>query len=792
MINKMLVKWLAETNMSEVSLVGGKNASLGEMINQLNILNIKIPNGFVVTSQAYDLFLKFNKLDNNINNILNEIDVDNLDNLKTKAHQIREMINKGNIPEQLIHEIKNYYDLLCVEYHNENVDVAVRSSSTAEDMPDASFAGQQDTYLNISGIENVITHIKYCFASLYTDRAICYRKSTGYTNAKLSVCIQKMVRSDLACSGVAFSLDPDTGFPDIVCINASYGLGEMVVSGKVKPDEFIYFKPTQSCIDKKMGEKSEIMVYDEHTHTHITHVSKELRNKFCLTDSQIITLGKWVSSIENYYSEKYQKWCPVDVEWAIDGQTNTLFIVQARPETIHSNRGIQQEIITYQLCCNQTLQQLATGIAVGDKIASGKIIYISNMEAPECQLFKNGDILLTEYTDPSFEPLMKIASAIITERGGRTSHAAIVSRELGKIAVVGVNNAVELLNGNVTVCCHLGDVGIIYNGKLEYKEIKTPINLNNQLQINTKLMCNIGNPESVFKYYNLPVKGVGLARLEFIIANYIRVHPNALLNYNNLDDNLKQQIDKLTIGYNTSIDYYINKLANGIARIACTFYPEPVIVRFSDFKTNEYKDLLGGYLYEPVEENPMLGFRGCSRYYSEEFKKAFGLECEAIKLVRNIYGLNNVVVMLPFCRTIKECQLTLSTMEEFGLRRGDNGLQVYLMCEIPSNAILADEFCQYVDGFSIGSNDLTQLTLGLDRDGGKLTTIGNETDMAVKYLIKRAIKACKRHDKKIGICGQGPSDIPEFADFLIDCGIDTISLIPDTIWTTYMRYSKKI
>jgi pyruvate,water dikinase len=782
----MFVKWLNDTNTTELALVGGKNASLGEMINHLTELNIQVPNGFVVTSVAYDYFLSQNNLDTIINEILTQIDVDNLASLKSGGQKIRELINSSKMPKEIVEMVDEFYTNLSNQFQSENVDVAVRSSGTAEDMPDASFAGQQDTYLNIHGLQNVIEHIKYCFSSLYTDRAICYRKSMGYLTAKLSVCVQKMVRSDLACSGVAFSLDPDTGFPNIVCINASYGLGEMIVGGRIKPDEYIYFKPTNSCIDKRMGDKSEMMVYCEHDGTKVIGVDIQKRKSYCLNDSQINKLGEWVTNIEAYYCKKFARWCPVDVEWAVDGKNGELYIVQARPETIHSRKTVKKTLETYKLLSSST--PIAQGIAVGDKIATGNIKYVSNIDSPEANQFLEGDILVTEYTDPSFEPLMKIASAIITERGGRTSHAAIVSRELGKIAVVGVENGVKLLSNTSTstVCCHTGDVGYIYPEKLEYSVEKTDISGVTPKELQTNLMCNIGNPECVFKYYDLPVKGVGLARLEFIIANYIRIHPNALLDYNNLTNKeLSTQIDKYLIG--TPIDYYVNKLAYGIARIGATFYPHPVIVRFSDFKSNEYRDLLGGNLYEPVEENPMLGFRGCSRYYSPQFKKAFGLECQAIKLVREVMGLTNVIVMLPFCRTVKECQLTLETMAEFGLKRGEHDLQVYLMCEIPSNVILAKEFLKYVDGYSIGSNDLTQLTLGLDRDGGQLTTIGNETNEAVTYLIKKAIKTCKKYGKKIGICGQGPSDIPEFLDFLLEEKIDSISLIPDTIWPTYMR-----
>lgn len=798
----ILTKWLNETGIDELELVGGKNASLGEMIRNLSDLGIKVPFGFVITADAYDFFMIYNNLYDKIQEIISETDIDNLVELRRNSLRIRNLIIDGEIPSELKTSILTFYKNLSNLYLDSNqkpqdyTDVAVRSSGTAEDLPDASFAGQQDTYLNVRGNTQVLEKVKACFASLYTDRAICYRKTLGFDkkSIKLSVCIQKMVRSDLGCSGVAFSIDPDSGFADLICINGSWGLGEMVVSGQVKPDEFLIFKPTlkddfKAIIDKRLGDKSEKMIYcsDGDRRTKIVHVENFKKNRFCLDDIRVLQLAKWIVEIENFYSKKYNRWCPVDVEWALDGMTNELYIVQARPETIHSRKANDLEIVEYNLAPHEELKEICTGIAVGSSIGTGKVKLIFSLDTRDSEEFEEGDILVTEYTDPTYEPLMKKASAIITDKGGRTSHAAIVSRELGKTAIVGCENATQILKNNqiVTACCSLGDVGKVYEGQLDYTVNKT---LFNQLppsdSIKTKLMLNIGNPDSVFKFSKYPVDGVGLAREEFIIANSIGIHPNAILNLEKLDIDMKSKIENKSLGFSSPREYYVKKLAYGIARIGATFFPKPVIVRFSDFKSNEYRDLLGGHLYEPNEENPMIGFRGCSRYSSPQFKACFQLECEAIRYVREIIGLTNVIVMLPFCRTVEECRQTLETMKEFGLERGISGLKVYLMCEIPSNVILADEFCQYVDGFSIGSNDLTQLCLGIDRDAGALTYIGNENNQAVRKMIHKAIKACKRNGVKIGICGQGPSDIPSFAQFLLEEGIDTISLVPDSIFKT--------
>jgi pyruvate,water dikinase len=803
------LKWLDETGIDEIELVGGKNASLGEMLKNLKSLNVKVPYGFVITAESYDLFMRYNNLNEKINNIIKETNVDDFVDLKRNSLKIRNIIIDGEIPEELKLSILKYYKNLSSKYLDNNnnpqeyTDVAVRSSGTSEDLPDASFAGQQDTYLNVRGNTQLLEKIKSCFASLYTDRAICYRKTMGFfDNIKLSVCIQKMVRSDLGSSGVAFSIDPDSGFKDIIVINGSWGLGEMVVSGQVKPDEFIIHKKTlelgfKAIIDKNLGEKINKMIYSDECdkRTKIVQVEKYKQNKFCLDDIHILQLANFTLNIENYYSKKYDRWCPVDVEWALDGLTNELYIVQARPETIFSRKKNNNEFIEYFLDNSINLNELllCSGVAVGDKIGNGKVKLIYSLDTRECEEFKEGDVLVTEYTDPTYEPLMKKASAIITDKGGRTSHAAIVSRELGKTAIVGCGNATKILkmNEEITACCSEGDIGKVYKGYIKYDIKKTDLSFIPKLDnINTKLMLNIGNPNNVFKFHNLPVVGVGLAREEFIIANTIGIHPLSILNPDKINNEIKLFIENKSRGFNNPKEFYIKRLAYGIAKIGCTFYPKPVIVRFSDFKSNEYRDLLGGNIFEPNEENPMLGFRGCSRYYSNFFKDAFQLECEAIKYVREIIGLSNVIVMLPFCRTIEECKLTIDTMKEFGLERSINGLKIYLMCEIPANVILADEFCKYVDGFSIGSNDLTQLCLGLDRDAGNLSFIGNETNEAVTIMISNAIKSCKKNSVKIGICGQGPSDIPKFAEFLVNEGIDTISLVPDSIVKTTINLSK--
>ena len=783
-------KWLNKTNMKEVDLVGGKNASLGEMIQNLSNLGICIPNGFVITAVGYDNYMKYNNLYEVVNKFMDDLNIHDTNELKSKGCKIREIIENGKIPEDMQNDIKEKYEKLSNEYEMENVDVAVRSSGTAEDMPDASFAGQQDTYLNVKGLDNVFESVKKCFASLFNDRAISYRKEMNYDslNVKLSICIQKMIRSDLSSAGVAFSLDVNTGCKDIVVINGSYGLGEIVVSGQIKPDEFLVFKPTLkneyfSIIDKNISSKTSKIVYSENPKEKIKFVDVETynQNKSCLNDVQILLLSKWVVKIEEYYSNIFNRWCPMDIEWAVDGLTNKLYILQARPETIYS-RKTETEIIEYKMNKNVKKDLILSGIAIGDTIGTGKVNILESID--DMYKFNEGDVLVTEITDPDWEPIMKKASAIVTNKGGRTCHAAIVARELGVTAVVGTINGTEKLKQDdiVTVSCSEGDEGYIYNGKVEYETIKT--NIFDLPEVKTNLMMNVASPNEAFKFAKLPNKGVGLAREEFIINNYIKVHPLALLNMNVLDDEDKEKVLNLTTGYNTPVDYFINKLSFGIARIAAAFYPNNVIVRFSDFKSNEYANLLGGKYFEPKEENPMIGWRGASRYYSKAYKEAFGLECIAIKKVREVMGLDNVIVMIPFCRTLTECDKVLEVMKEYGLERGINGLKVYLMCEIPSNVILAKEFCKKIDGFSIGSNDLTQLTLGLDRDSELVADIYDERNEAVQLMLKNVISICKRNNTKIGICGQGPSDYPDFAEFLVNEGIDSLSLTPDSIVKT--------
>lgn len=793
MADKKLVVWLNEVGMEDVELVGGKNASLGEMIKGLSSIGIKIPMGYVVTAEAYRYFVRYNNLEDNIKEALNGLDPNDIEDLAKRGLTVRELIKGGEFPEDLRSEILKYYEELSDMYKQHRADVAVRSSATAEDLPDASFAGQQETYLNIKGDESLLIGIKNCFASLFTDRAISYRESFGFDHFSigLAVGIQKMVRSDLASAGVAFSIDTDSGFKDVVLINGSYGLGEMVVQGAVTPDEFLVFKPTfkqgySAIIEKKLGMKTQKMVYgtSDEERVKVVSVPRDEQKKFCLTDDEILQLADWVIKIEEYYSNKYDKWTPMDVEWAKDGELNELFIVQARPETIHSRKD-HSKITVYKITEPIEERQekvLTSGIAVGDKVAVGKVKLMHSLE--DAKDFKEGDILVTDMTDPDWEPIMKKAGAIVTNRGGRTCHAAIVARELGVPAVVGTGNATDVLKDGmeVTVSCAEGEVGYVYNGKVAY-EVEE-VDISSLPKTKTPILMNIATPEGAFDYSFLPNEGVGLAREEFIINNYIGIHPLALIKFDEIkekDTELAQAIEDKTFGYDNKEEYYIKKLSYGIARITAAFYPKPVIVRFSDFKSNEYANLLGGQYFEPKEENPMIGWRGASRYYSPDFKPAFGLECKAILRVRNKMGLTNVKVMVPFCRTPEEGKKVLEVMEEYGLKRGENGLEVYVMCELPSNVILADQFAEIFDGFSIGSNDLTQLTLGLDRDSSLVAHLYDERNDAVKRMISSAIKTVKGKGRKIGICGQGPSDYPDFTQFLVEQGIDTISINPDAV-----------
>lgn len=795
MNNKFILE-LSQVGINDIETVGGKNASLGEMIQNLTSLGINIPNGFVVTVAAYREFLEYNHLESTISHIINSIDHGNIESLRRGGQQVRMLLKNGRFPKEMSEVIIKAYEKLSSDYNQEYTDVAVRSSATAEDLPDASFAGQQETFLNVRGPASLMDAVRNCIASLFTDRAISYRQGFGYDHflVGLSICVQKMVRSDLGASGVAFSLDTESGFKDVVVINGSYGLGEMVVQGSILPDEFIVFKPTLKAgfnpiIEKKLGVKDEMMVYGDKADERVKIIptEKSFQHRFCLPDSTVIQLADWIVKIEDYYTKIKKRWTPMDVEWAFDGLSKELFIVQARPETIHSQ--IEHNKITEYSISHNTKEQkiLLKGIAVGDKIGSGKvnILYSMDKRVIEGHEFTDGDVLVTDMTDPDWEPVMKKASAIVTNKGGRTCHAAIVARELGVPAIVGCGNATTVLQegDEVTVSCAEGETGLIYEGIIDY--VTTEYDLADLPAIKTSVMLNVASPSMCFKFSHLPNSGVGLAREEFIINNYIQVHPLALLHHKALNDLLlTKEIEKRIFGYDNEEDFFIKKLSYGIAKIGAAFYPNPVIVRFSDFKTNEYYNLLGGNHFEPHEENPMIGWRGASRYYSDEYKAAFGLECKAIKIVREEMGLDNVVVMIPFCRTVEELIKVKEVMKEFGLERGKNKLELYLMAEIPSNIILADDFAKHIDGFSIGSNDLTQLTLGLDRDSSLVAHLYDERNPAVKQMIAKLIESAKRNGVKVGICGQGPSDFPDFAQFLVEQGIDSISLTPDSVIKT--------
>lgn len=784
-----LILWFDELTINDVSLVGGKNASLGDMYSNLSNQGIKVPDGFAITAHAYQEFLKETGHEEKISQILSNLNNEDIDDLRRKGEEIRQLILTSSLPNSLSDAIKNAYQKMCDKY-GEDTDVAVRSSATAEDLPGASFAGEQETFLNISEIENLLESVKKCFASLFTDRAISYRQDKGFSHMKvyLSVGVQKMARSDMGSSGVAFTIDTETGFNKIVVINSSYGLGEMIVQGKVTPDEFIIFKPTyekgfKSIISKKLGDKNKKMVYEGQNQIKEVDISPEDKIKFSLTDDEALLLSGWCIKIEKFFSERYGHYQPMDIEWAKDGKLNELFIIQARPETVHSG---QSEKIFKEFKLDEQGEVLLKGIAVGTKIAIGTVKILN--EAGDLGKIQKGDILVTRITDPDWEPIMKIASAIITDEGGRTSHAAIVSRELGIPCIVGSGTATTTLSDGqeITVDCSSGNDGIIYKNHLKFSVIEH--SLENLPEIKTKLMVNIGSPDEAFKYYFLPVQGVGLGRLEFIINDSIKIHPNSLINFDKLkqdsvNNQLIEKIENLTSGYSNKEDFYIEQLSYGISKIASVFWPNDVIIRFSDFKSNEYRMLIGGEHYEPEEQNPMLGWRGASRYYHPDFKKAFSLECRAILKVRKEIGLSNVIPMVPFCRNIEEAKKVIEVINENGLtKKDDSSLKIYMMCEIPSNILLADDFLNYFDGYSIGSNDLLQLTLGIDRDSNIVSKIDNENNPAVKKLIGEAIRICRSRKKYIGICGQAPSDFPDFTKFLIQQGIESISLSPDSIF----------
>lgn len=804
-MDKPLILKFEEVGIEDVEEVGGKNASLGEMIQSLSKKGVKIPSGFIVTATAYRHFLKSTSLNQFIKTALKNLDSKNLEDLKIAGKSIREKMISTPFPKELEEEIT--YSLKEAEKkYGQNADFAVRSSATAEDLPGASFAGEHETYLNVRGSKNILEATKKAMASLFNDRAISYRVDKGFDHLKiaLSVGVQKMVRSDLACSGIMFSLDTETGFPDVVIINGSWGLGEMVVQGAVTPDEFIVFKKTlgvpkkqhpinhllnkkyyQPLISKKMGVKNRKMIYDNTSEKFTKTIStsqNELKN-WVLTDDEVLKLATWALEIEKHYSAKYGKWTPQDCEWAKDGESNELFIVQARPETVHALKD-KSKIEQYQRTQNGKV--ITTGASVGNKIATGRARVI--ISAKDIDQFQKGEILVTEVTDPNWEPIMKIASGIVTDKGGRTSHAAIVSRELGIPCVVGTENATKKIKtGDLITVDSTGSVGQIFDGELKFKIEHFDTKLLPKTK--TKIMINIATPDTAFEKSFLPNSGVGLAREEFIIASEIGIHPNALLNFDSLSPEIKQKINKKTTGWEDNLLFYIDKLAFGIAKICAAFYPNQVLVRFSDFKTNEYRSLIGGDLYEPDEENPMIGWRGASRYYHPDFKKAFELEIKAIKKVREEFGLINCMVMVPFCRTPEEGQKVVDLAKEYGLsKKTDPTLKFYVMCEIPSNVLLADEFLDIFDGMSIGSNDLTQLTMGIDRDGNeKIRSIANENNDALKQLVSMAIKKCRARGKYIGICGQAPSDYEDFAAFLVHEGIESISLNPDSVVNTIKR-----
>ena len=789
---KSLILWFDQVGIKDIPLVGGKNASLGEMMQQLTPKGINIPNGFATTAYTYRYFIETAGLEAQLRQLFTDLDVEDVKNLQQRGKKARALIMNTPFPVELERVIAISYETLCYLY-GEDIDVAVRSSATAEDLPDASFAGQQETYLNIHGIKSVLKAVHKCFASIFTDRAISYRTTRNFDHfdVALSVGIQKMVRSDQATSGVMFSIDTETGFQNAALITAAYGLGENIVQGAVNPDEYLVFKPRlregfSSIINKRLGTKAVQMVYDGDKSTKNIPVPEGKQRQFALSDDEILQLAQWAVIIEDHYSQVQGSYTPMDIEWAKDGKNDTLYIVQARPETVQSQKS-SNVIHTYHL--REQGKVLVTGRAVGQIIAQGHVHVI--LDTDKIADFQSGEVLVTNKTDPDWEPIMKKASAIVTNQGGRTCHAAIIAREMGIPAIVGCENGTQVLeNGQaVTVSCAEGEVGMVYNGLLPFEDIETV--LDDLPETRTRILMNVGNPEEVFRLSAIPVDGVGLARLEFVIANHIGVHPLALLNFDELVNEVeKAKIAELTWGYERKADFFIDRLAYGMGSIAAAFYPKPVIVRMSDFKSNEYANLLGGKQFEPNEENPMIGWRGASRYYHPKYREAFGLECVALKRVRDEMGLANVIPMIPFCRTPEEGRKVLGEMSKYGLERGQSGLQVYVMCELPSNVILMEQFAEVFDGFSIGSNDLTQLVLGLDRDSALVAEVFDERHDAVGKMIERAITMAHDCGRKIGICGQAPSDYPEFAQFLVDLGIDSISLNPDSVLNTRFEVGK--
>jgi len=780
-------KFFNELGIKDVPMVGGKNASLGEMYRNLAEKGVKVPNGFATTSEAYNYILEQGGLRAEIEKILKGLDTRNVKDLMKRGEKVRTTILKTSFPKDLMEEIFKSYEELSRQYKSKTVDVAVRSSATAEDLPDASFAGQQETFLNISGKEELLLAVKRCIASLFTNRAISYRVDKGFDHFKiaLSVGVQKMVRSDLGASGVMFTIDTESGFKDAVLVHSIYGLGENIVQGKVNPDEFFVFKKTKKIISRSIGQKKLRMVYNKNPKQPVKDVNVSLadQHKQSITNDQVLKLAEWGMIIEDHYKR------PMDIEWAYDGKEKQLYIIQARPETIHSVRDYSV-VEEYKL--EKASKILITGQSVGSKIGAGEVNRIMNVK--DISKFKKGQVLVTDMTDPDWEPIMKIASAIVTDKGGRTCHAAIISRELGIPCVVGTEVASKTLKSGmkVTVDCAEGDKGHVYEGILKFKINTT--NIKNMTKPKTKVMMNIGSPDIAFSTSFIPNEGVGLARIEFIINNAIKAHPLALMAYPKLKDKKAlKEIENITTGYKDKKQFFIDKLSEGVAMIAAAYYPKDVIVRLSDFKTNEYANLIGGTEFEPIESNPMIGWRGASRYYDPKFAPAFALECQALKKVRDELGLTNLKIMIPFCRTVAEGIKVKEIMAKNGLVQGQNSLEIYVMAEIPTNIILAEEFAKEFDGFSIGSNDLTQLMLGIDRDAGQLQVAGpsNEKNESVKWMIKRLIEIGKKTKTKIGICGQAPSDFPDFAQMLVEEGIDSISLNPDTVIKTSIAIAEK-
>jgi pyruvate,water dikinase len=791
------ITWFKDCSYKNKNIVGGKCSSLGELYNVSKNIGFSIADGFAITTHLYDDFLEQNNLSNSINDIIKNIDVDDINQLEEESLKIRKLIYGGNFTQYQIDKIEENYKELCILYNNENTDVAIRSSSIAEDSLCNSFAGMMDTYLNNNQITSIIENIKNCFASLFCSRAISYRcrNNVDLKDIKMSVAVQKMIRSDIGSAGVCFSIDTESGYDKSIIINSSFGLGESVVAGTVKPDEIIIDKRILNITDsdpiiyKKIGDKNSKIIYSKTEGTITTDTTDEEKINFSISDNNAKQLAKYVFLLEEYYSNLFNKKIGIDCEFALDGIDGNIYIVQVRPETYHSNNDTLN-VTNYIL--DETSEKILTGIAISDKISSGKIKIISSMK--DYKKFNKGDILVTEFTSPDFESLMKISSGLITMKGGRTSHAAIVSRELGLTSIVGVGENIKKLKDDdeVTISCAEGEIGVVYKNKLKYHIEQHTMNKNLKLPI--KVMLNVADPQSSFKHSLLPNDGSGLVRIEFIINNHIKIHPNALFNYPNINDlTLKQQIcDIIGYNYKDGKSFYIEKLAQGIGKIASSLYPNDVLIRLSDFKSNEYKNLIGGELYEPIEENPMIGFRGASRYYSPFFEDAFSLECYAIKYAIEKMKLDNIIVMIPFCRTPEECKLVLNTMEKYGLKRGTNGLQVYIMCELPSNVLEADEFSELIDGVSIGGNDMLQMVLGLDRDSEFISHLADDKNKSYRRIISMAIDKYKKNNKKVGFCGQQPSDSVEFARFLINEGIDSISVTPDSCLKTIQQLQLQI